>query len=510
MKVARLGRARFVLVVALPLLGSAAVAQDVPTTVPAPIVAQLERLRQSWPEVPRAEMRNDHRFGFDNDSIKLGAKALAEVEAAPENVNGVVLAFLLGREAWRAVQTAHHTPAEIYQMRRNRMRECEADFMGGAAAYRFLAAMGLDERSLELAHHGLTTYVSTKAVLANLADTYPAAKDRVSALAIGWGQARSPGLIRYAGRDSPPGSEAERADDTCRKITGISDGSRSLLEVNWAYDIPHESGPIQTLKTIIENRSWRAVTVSTLIASWLRYYRPPPSPDDRIGEPVAFDVLDYTINLAPREKRVFTFEMRNFVSESRSTERAYYSHASFLNPVVSRYAAPLGPIAYCLGRISAAPGFGDRSRLAKIGTIAMAAKEDFEPVANEPMSDVADGQMIKLIPGARLSDNDRIHVSRLGNSVSVTLLESEEDEPAIAEYKRMKALLEAVCGYANIVDETPTGWDPEERILRIGSFAAGAAVQLFLVLNRRDQVGSDGTPAKGGSVFVSLHRDSNE
>jgi hypothetical protein len=389
------------------------------------------------------------------------------------------------------------------------MRECEADFMGGAAAYRFLATKGLDERALELSHHGLTAYVSTKAVLADSAATYPAADARVNALAIGWGQARSPGLIRYAGRDAIPGSEAERANETCRKITGISDGSKSLLNINWAFDIPFSSGPIQMLKTTIENQSPRAVVANTLISSWLRYYRPPPSPDQKPGEPIAFDVLDYTVNLAPHEKRELTFEMRNFVSDFSSAERVYYSYAPMMNPVISRYAVPPGPISYCLGRFSAAPGIADRSLLAKIGTIAMAAKDDFEPVASEPMSDVADGQMIRLIPGVRISDYDMINVSRLGNNVSVHLFEAEEDAPAIAEYKRLKALLETVCGSANIVEETPTGWDPEEHILRIGSFAAKAEVQMFLVLKRRDQIRSDGPAAKGGTVFVSMNRDSS-
>jgi hypothetical protein len=486
--------------------------------VPQEISAQLDSLRRDWPEVAHAELRSGKRFEFRNGVIGIGMATLDELASTAENSSGAVLAFLVGHEAWHSVQKARHTPGEIATMRDNRMLECEADFMGGAAAYRYASSKGLVGHGLEDAHDDLVRWLGN-GVLAGDPAVYLKPEARAWAASIGWAQAQAPGTIRYEGFKSAPADESGRAAETCRKIAGVSDGSLGGLEITWDHGTPPATGAAtQTITMKAENKLNRRVAVDLLIPTWLDYL-PPLKPDQQPltaprPAPLALDVLDVVVELGPKQKMERSFSMKAFVSGYRSGEYGYYSFASpvavfgrYSDLVASRYADPEQPHNYCISRIQNAASIADRTLLARIGAIAVAAGDDFEPVRSARVYDNSYGQLVDVIPAVNIGGDDWIQLGQGPASANLTLLRATEDQAVISEYARLKSLLEQVCG-ATEVAERPLAANagPDVRSVEVPHFAPRASLRVSIWLRRDPGSPANGTQSGGGNVWAAVTR----
>jgi len=511
------GARRFAGLAACFLLAAPATAKGEP--VPETIVATLDRLRLDWPQTPQPQMRNGRRFDYYDGTIRVGQVTFDELEGAPENQSGVILSFLLGHEAWHGVQYAEHSMAEIRRMGDNRQLECEADFMGAAAAYRLLKARGLTQEALEDARRSLMRYVRRTAALAGDASSYPAANQRAETIAIGWGQAASPALIRYVGRGRVPSTEIDRAADICIKIVALSDGSVGGLEINWLSEPVKASGPTETWQMHAENQLKRAIVTNFIAIVWLEQFTPyvwPANGQEAIQperpEPAAFEVIDITVPLAPDQKIDRTYDFRRIeLPPGDGPESSYYSRADlrramrYSTPLVSsRYQTPVVAPNYCIDRISGAPRSADRLLLARLGTIALAARDDFSAIGSSRVADNVYGRTIQLQRALNFSGNDSINISSGSVTAGAEIFRDEADQPAIDEYARLRALLQTTCGAANIIDTKPN--EHGEPSLQISNFAPYADIRMTLDLDRSrpwtDQTG----PRTGGSIFLNFKR----
>jgi hypothetical protein len=504
----------------LLFLAGAAVLGATPAAAPAQegpqagqIAVQVDALRQLWPETAPVEFYDGGRFEFRSGKIRIGDGALTELDGTVENSDGVVLAFVLGHEAWHSVQNARYDQAQFRLMQANKMLECEADFMGGAAAYRRMAAAGLGEREMAASHDRLMDWLKSRPIRAGIADTYPTPTQRGWAAAFGWGQAATPDVIRYDG-SSPPADEAGRANRTCRKIVKEGDGSLGMVSVSWvraaaAGALPGDSGVAYDLR--VKNAGKLPITVNLLVPTW--YITSPPD-EDVLFEGMVQDALDLTIELASEEMIDRTIAFENEGGEIEADD--YFSvslvdvnsasgaFGEFLSTYYTQ-ADSEGP--YCIDQIRKAGPLPDGMLLTRFATVGITAGADFEPILSNRYYDEPFSRTYELIPAIAQSDEDQAYFGSGNPYVMLGVVRFEADQGAIDEYERLKQVFTLLCGAENVVEAERQSDSPQNRMFTIARFAPKARFDLRLYLKRYTYGQGDSGEDKGGSLNAYIWRD---
>jgi hypothetical protein len=260
----------------------------------------------------------------------------------------------------------------------------------------------------------------------------------------------------------------------------------------------------------VENPSERAIVANFLVPAWLYFYPPYTSdePAKAPREPLAFDILDATLTISPKETKDIRFVMRRHIEPTDWDPYAasYGSYADSFPSFSSRYAVAEGPRTYCMNRIGSASRIADRALLARIAVIAVAADDDFDAVAGDVSTDRLSGQYRELIRALDPDGEGLISTSASGASAQIVLSRGDI-EAGTAEFARVKSVLESVCGAGSVVEWPTSVADPSSRSISLNAFAPKARVVINMWISSPPTGPEDIQRKKEVDIVVVIARD---
>ena len=409
------------------------------------------------------------------------------------------------------------------------MLECEADFMGGAAAYRFAATQSRDFGELAESHDRLIKWVRNQSIRAGVAYTYPSPEARGWAASIGWAQAEDPSRIRYRGYQ-PASNERERAFETCRKIVALTDGSLGMVEFTWDQLRPDPNSIDKEFILHARNRSSRAITVDLLVPTWLSIF---PASNDLESEAYrewsAFDVADLRIELGPYAE--FSRPMRFNGLPDDALIDDFYAYTDVQTPspngrytrlISSDYSNPLPEFGACLAGLrqlkhgsSDAFEVRDLALWARIGAAALAAQSDFSAILSRRFLDDVGGKSYEPIPAVSFSTLDSVRFSTGRSYATFMVGEHTNDADYLAHYDRLAEALKSMCGESSLTSDDASNPELGRNASIAPRFSTHASVAI-----RSQPRGSFGTPqhsspeesaqepTHGGWIYIYVERTS--
>lgn len=509
--------------VALMILHLAHTAQA--QLLPPDVEGRMKLLRAQWPEVGTAVLADGERFEYRDGAIRVGEETLVHLDALEDKAT--VLDFLLAHEAWHSVQFKQRTFAEVGRMRVTKMLECEADFMGAAAAYRLTSARAIPQAHLEAARVAVEYFVRGSPVDGGDSSTYPSPDLRAVTIGLGWAHAASVTAIS-AGSEGIPWTEPEhsKAYQVCQRISGISDGAAGNLNIFYDSILSQEVGGKRghLADLTFQNYSARPI-LAGIMALGKRHWRTPLNLEmpAKSSSTTYAAVLDDV--LVPAQSKV---TRRYFIPDDlRESQTDDFSVATFPftwgndgnGLLTARYADGALPNAaelgvdhgFCYPNIARSKKTADRALLTRLATIALAAPESFRPLASDQFVDQFGARRVSLIGGLSRTKDDHITLNATAPpTVHISAFSSDDEKTVRAEFARLKSLFYEVCGQTAIVEHASGPAEPKgDQSISTTRFAPGAYVAMNITLwsNVRDiEVLRPDEKLKGGLISITIAR----
>lgn len=516
------------LLCAFSQVGMAAGKQD----APANIQATLAALREEWPEMAEALLVDGAQLEFRNGQIQLGRSAIEEVIALPEH--GVaILNFLLAHEAWHSVQAKRRTAGELSRMREVRMLECEADFMGGAAAYRVSWRSGLSASDRVAGRLATAAFVRERHGLGSNSIYYPSADRRATTFELGWAQAEAAASLRAGENGSPLKlSEPDKAFEICLRISEVSDGAAGNLNVvsNLEQVAGADAHQGQRRAVTFRNYSARRILAGVLV---LGRWQWDVVRDDELGisksdrRSTAYAAITDEVLIQPNssvtrhyfmpdlnEKPVdsFGFSLAEFPVFWGAGGSAYIT-AHYADAEGKPSPATLGKDnGLCYLRAKHADRSADRALLNRLGTIGLTVGEDFRPLGGQQFSDLFGMRRVSLIGGLARSRDDHISIyPSVPPTVSIVAFKNDDVAKVRAEFARLKSMFREVCGTDAMVEAPLYGTETEgDQSVSTQRFADGAFLNMYLIVwskVRDPEVVARSSELKGAQITIAISRD---
>jgi hypothetical protein len=380
-------------------------------------------LKQQWPQVRTPILTETDVLEVVGGEPRLGRAALERLLAAPENgPNNTLVTFYGAHEAWHSVQAATLNDADIQRLRRARVLECEADFMAATVTSQRLRALGASEIDHFKAGSRLSDYIRTHSTGSANAQYYPAAEMRALTISLAWRYAVDSTVVRWAPSDTIPirgrRDPASLMRDVCEMAANVHDGSIgniSMREMRQERTAGSEAPPASaTSRTVqIENYGRQPVVLSYMLIA--RGFRSTGA-DDESHE--VFDAVRDTVVVPAGERIERSYSLETYAPANGGDGFHYqtiltpYASPFATNTFISaRYPASRPENDFCFERISGLDSSADRALLTRLATVALAAQENFRPVAASTFVDQAGNSRRYDLIGALQGDfGDNIRV----------------------------------------------------------------------------------------------------
>jgi hypothetical protein len=460
------------------------------------------QLRQRWPGTGEVVYAAGRRIEFRDGKITLGKERLAELaRVEPIPATPAVLTFLLSHEAWHSVQAALLPAFEYSQMREDTRLECEADAMGGAAAYRLLSAR-LSGDQLDAAFARILDYVEKTPANGPLAYRYLSPDDRQLAIETGWNSETRPSFFGNQGFAVSPDRDAS-IRLFCRQLSGVSDGAIGWLETQ----IAEKPGDNSLLRSVTAtNEGDRPIEAHLLGLIW----------EGRYGEDRRRlrGIHQVEVLLQPKEVRKIEIVFDPAYPKNRAPAGTY--NYIYLPKVLRysnswssvRYVGAYSKEEYCIDKMSSATKITDRVIFSRLGLIADAAIDDFSAIrSSNRVIDSKNGRNIGILPAFQFDPSDTISIREYGASQAYLGIRMATDEQVITEYRRIRSLIVELCGPASIADLPQSEIRPDPIVpFTVNRFGRHASLTMYLSMMGvyPREAGKD--QVQGGSINFSLDR----
>ncbi|MGZ8284165.1 MAG: hypothetical protein ACXWUQ_00875 [Allosphingosinicella sp.] len=493
-----------------------------------PLVEETFRyIKAQWPQAKSPVLTDGDILEVGGGQLRLGRAGLERLLAAPENgSHNVLFTFFAAHEAWHTVQTATMAEADVQRLRSSQVLECEADYMAATITAGRLKALGASDMERLVAGSALSDYVRAHSSGSANAQYYPSAEMRAQTISIAWSYASNPGLVRWApdpqsplrGVNSDPG---EVMRDICEMAANVHDGSVGNIFISQQKVSPPGAGggsqqtvPADTQTLSIENFGDEPIIVSYMLVA--QGHRRTGAGEKTSRE--IYDAVRDQIVVSGREKVERRYSMKAYAPAGPGGDfhyniisTPYATTESGFTFISARYPPGRREYGFCYERINGLDSSSDRALLTRMATVALAAGEDFRPVASKSFVDSGSNRTFKLLGVLQGDYDDRISVRRSplsqGVLAEIVAFRGKRAADVVAELKRIKQVMALVCEMSNVIPETGLAAAPDLPTYSIRRFAPKAFVQLGAHIYGRGAEGAPPESDRGGYVYFQIARD---
>lgn len=466
------------------------------------VQAIMTALRQIWPEASQVVFTERNQFEFRRGQIELGRARLDELARQEAGSDApAIMTFLLSHEAWHSVQAKRYSQTDFLEMREDKRLECEADAIGGGAAYRLLART-LGPEQLEAAQKRILDYIVSAKPSGPLAYRYLSPADRGEAVSAGWNMQRSSGSFRLVGIAGQLPQE-QALSLFCRAKTGYSDGSIGMVRTTQTIDKRPDGSEVRHVTA--SSKSKQTINASFLAVQW--GVEPYPSEDRRLRQ-----VQLVSVTLPPNGSKQFDLTFAAVVP-TNPAESGGYGYVTFYNVsgrgsgATSVYLTDDARIQYCGDKLLQLPGASDRVKFSRLVLIGDAALDDFSAIRSNRITDNEWSRYIEILPAFRFGEQDQIVSYNSGTSeADLELARYESDDDGIAEFDRVKALVIGACGQSAVADGSPSPTSPHQRFFIVDRFTRRSSLEISLNFEADFPRPAEGAPVRGGWLSVRIVR----